>query len=88
MTRSIKTTLTAGAAAAALLAIPAGAHANTLRVWTGVAGVPGVAVLAPVDCPDTSQFDGARVSDLVLIRSSNGDTQVDSLSVSVMCDKY
>ena len=88
MTRSIKTTLAGCAAAAALLAIPAGAHAGTLKVLIAASGVPGVSVPANVDCPDTSQFDDTRVDSLLWIRSTNGDTWVYGPYVIVVCDKW
>ncbi len=85
MTRSIKTTLTACVAAAALLAIPAGAHADSLRVVTPVGTVP---VPATVDCPDTSQFAGTRVDPLIWIQNIDGDTWVFVPYVIVVCDKW
>ena len=60
MTRSVKTALTACTAAAALFALPAGAHAGTLSLYVGHTGgdeVP-LATIPAFDCSSLSPLDG------------------------------
>jgi hypothetical protein len=78
MTRSVKTALTACTAAAALFAVPAGAHAGMLSVSEeGYTGQSVQLAKSPlIDCSTFRPLDGTEVGTIVVHSYSDGSTYI------------
>ncbi len=85
MTSSIKTTLAASAAMAALFAVPAGAQAGTLSVMAGYGGGVPLVSSSSLACPSSSETTYTSFGGLAVLRSDSNGLLVATSGVALTC---
>ena len=85
MTRSIKTTLAASAAVAALFAVPAGAQAGTLSVMAGYGGGMPLYSSSSLECPSSSEPAYSSPGGQAVLRTGPDGAVVATSGVAVEC---
>ena len=85
MTGSIKTTLAASAAVAAMFAVPAGAKAGTLSVMAGYGGTVPLLSSSSLTCPSSSEPSYTSFGGQAVLRTDPGGVSVGTSGIAVKC---
>ena len=85
MTGSIKTTLAASAAVAALFAVPAGAHAGTLSLTAGYGGSIPLLSSESFTCPSSSAPGYESFGGQAVLRTGPDGVTIATSGVAVQC---
>ena len=85
MTTSVKTSLAAAAAAAALFAVPAGAQAGTLSVMAGYGGSVPLLSSSSFTCPSSSEPSYSSYGGQAVLRTDSDGFVISTSGVAVQC---